>query len=137
MRGGESKRKKSNHHVMSWTEEAQNAVAEEDTTTNGKMGDTSEVRLELKCNYDGLICVKSREEYTTEFNFGEVMMSDFQDSDLWKVCQTHQLMIDERDHNDNDNNKIGVVEPNNTAATARLPFDHPFLFSEDVLKDWI
>ncbi|KAH7574445.1 hypothetical protein JRO89_XS03G0297000 [Xanthoceras sorbifolium] len=99
-------------------------VKAEAAATNERVADNN-VQVRLKCN-DGaqpLSINKSREDYAMEYNFGELLLSDFPDSDFWKLCQ----------NNCTEKNDRRTTGP----GTTRLSLEHPVLFSEDLLRDWI
>ncbi|TXG61797.1 hypothetical protein EZV62_013160 [Acer yangbiense] len=105
-----------------------------EATTNERVAD-SKVQVGFKCNDNGVPIIKSREVvYPMEYSFGELLLSDFPDSDFWKICQNNCTEDSDHIHR----TSITTTGPGGGGANStRISLAQPVLFSEDLFKDWI
>ncbi|KAK0570716.1 hypothetical protein LWI29_005381 [Acer saccharum] len=105
-----------------------------EATTNERVAD-SKVQVGFKCNDNGVPIIKSREVvYPMEYSFGELLLSDFPDSDFWKICQNNCTEDSDHIHR----TSTTTTGPGGGGANStRISLAQPVLFSEDLFKDWI
>ncbi|KAK3213240.1 hypothetical protein Dsin_017946 [Dipteronia sinensis] len=107
-----------------------------EATTNGRVADSKVHQVGFKCNDNGVPIFKSREVvYPMEYSCGELLLSDFSDSDFWKICQNN--CTEDNDHIHRTSTTTTTGPGGGGATNTRIPLAQPVLFSEDLFRDWI